>query len=288
MNIHVQENFPDGKALAQTLHDSGFKGVWMLDPGIKYEEKEGYEAYDTGCEKDVWVQTADGKPYVGMVSHTTLEFFCIVLKISLMGIIMLAASSSNIQIYTKCNESLSFSVCSSLCALTSCGQSLSRLFFLSAGECWPGPVVFPDFTQSKVRTWWAELVKEFVGNDIDGIWNDMNEPAVFKVTQTLIPLPTSTSLLIVSISRNMAYQHKITYFLSLYGCRLSGFAACGLCQCCDRKEGCCMWVMNRQYQRQCQSRIYTKETKTWVALNRTLTTTMCTLQSFLSFFFRVF
>jgi hypothetical protein len=36
---------------AQTLHDSGFKGVWMLDLGIKYEEKEGYEAYDTGCEK---------------------------------------------------------------------------------------------------------------------------------------------------------------------------------------------------------------------------------------------
>ncbi|CAK9271487.1 unnamed protein product [Sphagnum jensenii] len=86
---------------AQTLHDSGFKGVWMLDPGIKHEEKEGYEAYDTGCEKDVWVQTVDGKPYV-------------------------------------------------------------------------------DFTQSKVRTWWVELVKEFVGNDIDGIWNDMNEPAVFK------------------------------------------------------------------------------------------------------------
>ncbi|KAH8966663.1 hypothetical protein BDL97_03G038000 [Sphagnum fallax] len=113
------ENFPDGKALAQTLHDSGFKGVWMLDPGIKYEEKEGYEAYDTGCEKDVWVQTADGKPYVG--------------------------------------------------------------------ECWPGPVVFPDFTQSKVRTWWAELVKEFVGNDIDGIWNDMNEPAVFKTVSKTMP-----------------------------------------------------------------------------------------------------
>ncbi|KAH8963904.1 hypothetical protein BDL97_04G035500 [Sphagnum fallax] len=101
---------------AQTLHDSGFKGVWMLDPSIKYEEKEGYEAYDTGCEKDVWVQTADGKPYVG--------------------------------------------------------------------ECWPGLVVFPNFTQSKVRTWWAELVKEFVGNDIDGIWNDMNEHAMFKARST--------------------------------------------------------------------------------------------------------
>jgi len=81
---------------AQTFHDSGFKGVWMLDPSIKYEEKEGYEAYDTGCEIDVWVQTADGKPYVDMVALTTLEFFCIVLKIILMSIIMLVASNSNI------------------------------------------------------------------------------------------------------------------------------------------------------------------------------------------------
>jgi hypothetical protein len=132
---------------------------WGLrDVAIVFEEKEGYEAYDTGCEKDVWVQTADGKPYVGMVSLTILEFFCIVLKISLTSITMLAASSSNIQIYTKCNESLNFSICSSLCVLTSCGQFLSHLFFSSAGECWPRPVVFPDFTQSKVQTWWAELV----------------------------------------------------------------------------------------------------------------------------------
>jgi len=42
---------------------------WGLrDVATVFEEKEGYEAYDTGCEKDVWVQTADGKPYVGMVS----------------------------------------------------------------------------------------------------------------------------------------------------------------------------------------------------------------------------
>ncbi|XLR30991.1 hypothetical protein S83_058891, partial [Arachis hypogaea] len=27
---------------------------------------------------------------------------------------------------------------------------------------------------------WANLVKEFISNSVDGIWNDMNEPAVFK------------------------------------------------------------------------------------------------------------
>ncbi|PIA58699.1 hypothetical protein AQUCO_00500561v1 [Aquilegia coerulea] len=54
------------------------------------------------------------------------------------------------------------------------------------GEVWPGACVFPDFTQRKTRSWWAELVKEFMSNGVDGIWNDMNEPAVFKtVTKTM-------------------------------------------------------------------------------------------------------
>ncbi|CAA0838272.1 heteroglycan glucosidase 1 [Striga hermonthica] len=54
------------------------------------------------------------------------------------------------------------------------------------GDVWPGPCVFPDFTQSSARSWWANLVKEFIANGVDGIWNDMNEPAVFKtVTKTM-------------------------------------------------------------------------------------------------------
>ncbi|MDX2016592.1 MAG: glycoside hydrolase family 31 protein [Planctomycetota bacterium] len=48
------------------------------------------------------------------------------------------------------------------------------------GEVWPGMCAFPDFTSAKVRTWWAALYKEFMATGIDGIWNDMNEPAVFK------------------------------------------------------------------------------------------------------------
>lgn len=55
------------------------------------------------------------------------------------------------------------------------------------GEVWPGPCVFPDFTQSKARSWWANLVKVFISNGVDGIWNDMNEPAVFKVVTKTMP-----------------------------------------------------------------------------------------------------
>ncbi|XP_047971448.1 alpha-glucosidase 2-like isoform X1 [Salvia hispanica] len=111
-----KERFPDPKSLGADLHQNGFKGIWMLDPGIKRET--GYFVYDSGLERDIWVQTADGQPFVG--------------------------------------------------------------------DVWPGPCVFPDFTQSSARSWWAQLVKGFISNGVDGIWNDMNEPAVFKtVTKTM-------------------------------------------------------------------------------------------------------
>lgn len=45
---------------------------------------------------------------------------------------------------------------------------------------WPGDSVFPDFTSSKVRKWWAEQSKFQTKHHIRGIWNDMNEPASFK------------------------------------------------------------------------------------------------------------
>ncbi|WP_232336608.1 TIM-barrel domain-containing protein [Mucilaginibacter aquatilis] len=46
------------------------------------------------------------------------------------------------------------------------------------GKVWPGDCVFPDFTMPRARTWWANLYKDFMGTGIDGIWNDMNEPAI--------------------------------------------------------------------------------------------------------------
>jgi len=47
------------------------------------------------------------------------------------------------------------------------------------GEVWPGPTVFPDYTQQKTAEWWSELYQDFMAQDIDGVWNDMNEPADF-------------------------------------------------------------------------------------------------------------
>ncbi|MBK7405200.1 MAG: DUF5110 domain-containing protein [Phycisphaerales bacterium] len=56
------------------------------------------------------------------------------------------------------------------------------------GEVWPGKCVFPDFTSSTVRAWWSGLVGDFVKLGVDGLWNDMNEPAVFNVQSKTMPL----------------------------------------------------------------------------------------------------
>jgi alpha-glucosidase len=47
------------------------------------------------------------------------------------------------------------------------------------GKVWPGPAVFPDFTQAQTRQWWGGLFNDFVKDGVAGFWNDMNEPAVF-------------------------------------------------------------------------------------------------------------
>ena len=52
---------------------------------------------------------------------------------------------------------------------------------LMKGSVWPGLCHFPDFTRPDVREWWATLFKDLIGEvGVRGIWNDMNEPAVFE------------------------------------------------------------------------------------------------------------
>jgi alpha-glucosidase len=58
---------------------------------------------------------------------------------------------------------------------------------LFTGVVWPGICVFPDFTRGAVRRWWSELVVEFLDVGLDGLWNDMNEPAVFQVESKTMP-----------------------------------------------------------------------------------------------------
>ncbi|EMR01881.1 glycoside hydrolase family 31 protein [Cesiribacter andamanensis] len=49
------------------------------------------------------------------------------------------------------------------------------------GSVWPGICNFPDYTNPRVRQWWSGLFKDLIGDGIRGVWNDMNEPAVFEL-----------------------------------------------------------------------------------------------------------
>ena len=51
------------------------------------------------------------------------------------------------------------------------------------GWCWPGSSSYPDFTNPKVRQWWAERfsLENYAGSTSSlYIWNDMNEMSVFN------------------------------------------------------------------------------------------------------------
>jgi alpha-glucosidase len=62
---------------------------------------------------------------------------------------------------------------------------------LMRGKVWPGECSFPDFTNPKVREWWAGLYKELMSETgAHAVWNDMNEPAIMEVPSKTAPLDT--------------------------------------------------------------------------------------------------
>lgn len=63
-----------------------------------------------------------------------------------------------------------------------CKKLEGDLFF---GDVWPGTSAFPDFTEEEIRQWWGEQHQYYTELGIHGIWNDMNEPAVFNTTKTM-------------------------------------------------------------------------------------------------------
>jgi alpha-glucosidase len=60
-----KKNFPNPKALLDEIKALGFHVVVICDPGIKIEP--GYEPYDDGVEKNIFLKYSDGENYAGQV-----------------------------------------------------------------------------------------------------------------------------------------------------------------------------------------------------------------------------
>ncbi|MEG9434307.1 DUF5110 domain-containing protein [Terriglobus sp. ADX1] len=77
------------------------------------------------------------------------------------------------------------------------------------GTVWPGPSVFPDYTQARTRQWFGTLYKDFVADGVAGFWNDMNEPAVFRYPSKTMPLETQHHIDEPGFLKRTASQREI-------------------------------------------------------------------------------
>ncbi len=88
------------------------------------------------------------------------------------------------------------------------------------GPVWPGNCAFPDFTDPRVREWWGDLHRDLLEAGVDGIWDDMNEPALFGEDDATIPGPVCHSL------DGVGGDHRRAH--NLYGLNMARATAEGL------------------------------------------------------------
>lgn len=50
------------------------------------------------------------------------------------------------------------------------------------GDVWPGNSCFPDFSNPEAREWFGNNYSFYTSQGIEGFWNDMNEPSIFKTS----------------------------------------------------------------------------------------------------------
>jgi len=96
------------------------------------------------------------------------------------------------------------------------------------GEAWPGECAFPDFDNPKTRQWWAASVERWLldsAGALDGLWTDMNEPAVWgkSIPETLI-----------SKSEEGEFSHRQTH--NAYGYLMAQATREGLERACPERR----------------------------------------------------
>ena len=82
---------------------------------------------------------------------------------------------------------------------------------------WPGNVIYPNFLDERVRSWWAKNQSILLKDGVSGIWNDMNEPASFNGA-----LPNDIEF----NSENKTYKHEEIH--NVYGSLMAMSASKGI------------------------------------------------------------
>ena len=141
-------HFPDPDTLNADLLRDGFHNVWMINPGIKSREERGPS--DWPSEEEL----AKESPEIRAKREVERARFR-----------QLRDDGTKNDVYVKRADGSVYE-----------------------GEVWPGWCFFPDYTQPRVRDWWAPWYKPFMARGITGVWNDMNEPAIFNVSSKTMPL----------------------------------------------------------------------------------------------------
>ncbi len=83
---------------------------------------------------------------------------------------------------------------------------------LYRGEVWPGEAAFPDFTKREARRFWSEQHHELFSHGVDGVWNDMNEPADFTgdfFDRTRFTPPSNVVLEADGRPRSIDHYHNV-------------------------------------------------------------------------------
>lgn len=146
-----REKFPDPARLNRDLHELGFKSVWMIDCGIKVEDPSGMN--ERGGMAVAASTRRGGDSHDGSGGR--------------------AVARDSHAIYASGRAGDHF-------VKDATGNEYH-------GKVWPGPCAFPDFTREATRRWWADLYRDFLATGPGGVWNDMNEPAVFDNDQKQVP-----------------------------------------------------------------------------------------------------
>jgi len=84
------------------------------------------------------------------------------------------------------------------------------------GMVWPGQTVFPDFTKSSVRKWWAGYAREFRECGFGAAWVDMNDPSTG---------PIDPHDMLFEDGTRQHLEHRNQYALGMQMATVDGFRA---------------------------------------------------------------